>query len=60
MSAETRVYIRVARLHWEWIEISAMGLGDAGDRAAQLPGVATVDYNSATYDVPPESETVQR
>jgi hypothetical protein len=52
MGAETRVWVKaiVAIQTYEWIEVSAVTMGEARDMVAQMPNVvATLD---ATYDDP--------
>jgi hypothetical protein len=42
MGAETRVYVRVLKAYDEWIEVSAITLDDAKEKAESLPGVIRV------------------
>lgn len=42
MGAETTVYCRVLMTHEEWIEVPAVTLAEAFDKAKALPGVMYV------------------
>ena len=48
MSANTIVYVRVAKLMPEIVEVSALTLDDAREQAAELPSVQLV--LGASYD----------
>ena len=52
MGAETRVYVKVEKIHTEWIELSSMNTIDAMKEAKCLPDVHGVV--SAQYDCPEE------
>ena len=54
MGAETTVYVQVGRMVREWVEVSAVTLGEAQYKAEQLPGVSIVF--DARYELP-ETET---
>jgi hypothetical protein len=49
MGAGTRVYVRVAKLTYEIVEVSALGLHDALDIAEKLPDV--ISAVRAAYDL---------
>lgn len=56
MGAETRVMVKVRRVTVteDWVEVSAIGLDDAKEEAAKLPGV--VDVLSAQYEDPADRD----
>jgi hypothetical protein len=54
MGAETLVYVLVQKVHEEWIEVSAVTLEEAKERARDQRGVMYVV--DATYDRPAPQE----
>ena len=50
MGAETTIYVKVARLQEEWIEVQAVTMLEAAQLAERLPGIAMVLDTS--YDAP--------
>jgi hypothetical protein len=54
MGAETRIFVKVQRLAETWVEVSAVVLAEAKEKAAELPGVVTV--LEAQYDKPEECD----
>jgi hypothetical protein len=58
VSAETVVYVRVLKMHEEWVEVQAVTLSDAITQASLLPDVAKV--MEATYARRGETENTVR
>jgi hypothetical protein len=58
VSAETGVYVRVLKMHEEWVEVQAVTLSDAITQASLLPDVAKV--MEATYARRGETENTVR
>lgn len=50
MGAETTIYVKIARLQEEWIEVQAVTMLEAAKIAECMPGVAMVTDTS--YDRP--------
>jgi hypothetical protein len=53
MGANTTVYVRVVKAYTEWVEVQAVTLADAEQKARELPGV--VDTIDSSYSNPAES-----
>ena len=50
MGAETTIYVKVGKLHYEWIEVQAVTMIEAAQKAEAMSGVAMVMDTS--YDAP--------
>jgi hypothetical protein len=57
MGAETTVWVRVMRPHYEWIRVSAVTLADAVAQAYTEPRV--IDVIKAQYEEPEDAEDNQ-
>jgi hypothetical protein len=42
MGAETTIFVRVLKSHDEWIEVQAVTLDEATEKAEKIPGVIRV------------------